>query len=248
MTVSPATSRPSETEHAQAVSSMFWRIAGWYDFLNHALSLGQDYYWRNQLVRMIRPGSTNRVLDLAAGTLDVSLEILRQHQGVHVTAMDFSQPMLVKGRTKIKPPLGPHIDTVLADGRTLPLASESVDAVTIAFGIRNIVPREQAFEEMFRVLAPGGRACVLEFGGGGSKIWQGVYALYLEKVLPAVGRLVSGDKGAYRYLSDTILAFPTPRQLVKEMRRAGFGRVFFRPMLSGIVVIHVAEKPGGVAD
>ena len=242
MTSFPVSGPPTPAEHAQSVSGMFGRIAGWYDFLNHSLSLGQDYYWRNLLVRFVRPGPTGRVLDLAAGTMDVTLELARRHPSLRVVAMDFSLPMLAKGRLKIRPDIAPRLSTVLADGRFLPLADESVDAVTIAFGIRNIAPRQAAFAEMLRVLAPGGRACVLEFGGGGERIWNGLYALYLQKILPAVGRLVSGDKGAYRYLSETILAFPTPRELALEMQQAGFGRVLYRPLLSGIVTIHVAEK------
>jgi len=117
--------------------------------------------------------------------------------------------------------------------------------VTIAFGIRNILPRAAAFAEIFRVLKPGGRLCVLEFGSGRTRIWKGLYNLYLNRLLPLAGRLVSGDAGAYRYLAETIAAFPAAGELAEEMRAAGFNRVLWLPLLSGIVYIHVAEKAVG---
>jgi len=226
---------------------MFGRIAPWYDLLNHVLSAGQDVYWRHQLVRLARPATFGGaagefvVLDLAAGTLDVSLELRRQLPGARILAMDFSFPMLKRGRDKAQRK-GAGVETVLADGKRLPLPDECVDCITIAFGIRNIVPRQQAFAEALRVLKPGGRFCVLEFGSGKNRIWRGVYNLYLDRLLPLVGRLVSGDAGAYRYLADTIKEFPDAQALAAELLQAGFSKVFCRPMLSGIVYLHAGEK------
>ncbi|NJB68219.1 demethylmenaquinone methyltransferase/2-methoxy-6-polyprenyl-1,4-benzoquinol methylase [Desulfobaculum xiamenense] len=228
--------------HAGRVAGMFGRIADWYDFLNHFLSLGLDIYWRYRLVRMLRPGPTRRVLDLAAGTLDVSLEILRQHPGTQVLSMDFAKPMLLKGRRKLKPGTHANILPVLADGRNIPLPGHSVDNVTIAFGIRNIRPREDAYAEMLRVLVPGGRMCILEFGSGRNRIWKGLYNFYLNKLLPLIGRVFSGDEKAYAYLADTICAFPTAPELADEIRAAGFEQVYHVPLMSGIVNIHVARK------
>lgn len=231
-------------EHGRKVSDMFGRIAGWYDFLNHFLSLGQDVYWRYRLARAARPAPDGRVLDLAAGTLDVSVELLRQYPGISVAALDFSLPMLEQGkRKKLAGARAESIFPVQADGRSLPLPDECMDAATIAFGIRNIVPRQEAWAEFLRVLKPGGRLCVLEFGTGSRRVWKGVYNFYLDRVLPGVGKVVSGDSGAYRYLADTIRAFPDERSLALEMREAGFDRVYHVPMMSGIVFLHVAEKP-----
>ncbi|MEG6506330.1 ubiquinone/menaquinone biosynthesis methyltransferase [Nitratidesulfovibrio sp. 1201_IL3209] len=229
--------------HARSVSGMFGRIADWYDLLNRVLSGGLDRYWRYRLVRHVAPGPTGRVLDLAAGTLDVSLEIVRQHPGARVPALDFCRPMLQRGRGKLSGETARAIWPATADGRRLPLADASVDCVTIAFGIRNILPRSEAFAEILRVLVPGGRLCVLEFGTGKTPVWRGLYNFYLNRVLPMVGRAVSGDSGAYRYLADTIMAFPTADELAGEMAEAGFGRVFHLPLTSGIVRLHVAEKP-----
>jgi demethylmenaquinone methyltransferase/2-methoxy-6-polyprenyl-1,4-benzoquinol methylase len=233
---------PDHSRHAGNVAGMFGRIAGWYDFLNHFLSLGQDIYWRQRLVRTLRPGSTGRTLDLAAGTLDVSLEIKRQHPEMDVLSMDFSKPMLMKGKTKLKPGTHSGIQPVLADGRFLPLPDACVDNVTIAFGIRNIKPREDAYAEMLRVLAPGGRMCILEFGSGRTPIWKGLYNFYLNTVLPGIGRVFSGDRDAYSYLADTITGFPTPEELSRDIMASGFARVYHVPLLSGIVNIHVAQK------
>jgi len=230
-------------EHAEAVSGMFGRIARWYDFLNHLLSGGLDIYWRKQLVRAVVPGPTKRVLDLAAGTMDVSLEILKQHPEVTVPALDYCHPMLATGKNrKLTAGHDKPILPVQADGRKLPLPDESVDCATIAFGIRNIVPRNQAFEELNRVLVPGGRLCILEFGTGKTPVWKGFYNIYLNHVLPTIGKLFSGDSGAYKYLADTIMAFPTADELAQEMLEAGFSRAYYKPMSSGIVYLHVAEK------
>ena len=157
-------------QHDAAVSGMFGRIAGFYDLLNHTLSLGIDYYWRHVLAKNVRVGSTNRVLDLAAGTLDVSLAIRRKYPHVQVPAMDFCPPMLQRGLHKLKGDNARAIMPVAADAKKLPLPDASVDCVTMAFGIRNIKPRSEAFAEMLRVLTPGGRACILEFGSGSERI------------------------------------------------------------------------------
>lgn len=229
--------------HARSVSGMFARIADWYDLLNRVLSGGLDRYWRYRLARHVTPGPTGRVLDLAAGTLDVALEIVRQHPGARVPALDFCRPMLQRGRNKLSGATARAIWPVAADGRRLPLAAASVDCVTIAFGIRNILPRSGAFAEILRVLTPGGRLCVLEFGAGRTPILRGLYNFYLNRVLPAVGRAVSGDPDAYRYLADSIMTFPTADELAGEMTDAGFGRVFHLPLTAGVVRLHVAEKP-----
>ncbi len=233
-------------EHGKRVAGLFDGIAAWYDFLNHVLSAGLDLYWRTCLMRTLRPGPTGRVLDLAAGTLDVSREILRQFPGQRVLALDFSQPMLRRGMTKLSPDTPIH--PVQADGRALPLPDACVDNVTIAFGIRNIVPRAQAYAEILRVLTPGGRLCILEFGTGQARIWGGVYNFYLTSVLPRIGRLFSRDPLAYTYLAETIAAFPPARALAGELRDSGFSAVGFHALCSGIVYLHVAQKPAAPKD
>ena len=228
-------------EHGKRVSGLFDNIAAWYDFLNHFLSVGQDVYWRRRLVRYVRSGPTGAVLDLAAGTLDVSVELLRQNPALRVLSLDFSRAMLCRGKAKIAK--HPEIIPVQADGRALPLPDGCVDTVTIAFGIRNILPRTDAYREILRVLAPGGRLCILEFGTGQARIWQGAYNFYLGTVLPKIGRFFSKNPEAYQYLADTIRAFPNARTLAAELLDAGFATVSYEPLSSGIVYIHVAQKP-----
>lgn len=233
--------------HSKMVAGYFSSIAGWYDFLNHFLSFGQDIYWRKRLVRHIRTKNSGLVLDLAAGTMDVTMEILKNYPDNQVLAMDFTLPMLNKGKKKMKFARSKFLP-VQADGRIIPAPDKSVDSVTIAFGIRNIVPRSEAYKEILRILKPGGRLCVLEFGTGRKKIWGGLYNFYLTRVLPLLGRIISRDKGAYTYLAQTIEGFPDSNDLALEMREAGFSRVFYYPLSSGIVFIHVGEKAAAKID
>ncbi len=221
---------------------MFERIVPWYDRLNIVLSLGIDRLWRKRLVREVRLFNTGRVLDLAAGTLDVALAIKKRYPHAMVPAMDFCPPMLVQGQKKLRKKGAQKIFPVAADAKKIPLPDASVDAITMAFGIRNIIPREEAFAEMFRVLVPGGRACILEFGSGKNKIWGGLYNFYLQKFLPRLGNICSGDASAYTYLADTIANFPTAIELEEEMRAAGFAAAWHTELTSGIVCLHMAEK------
>jgi len=233
-------SRPGEKN---PIASLFNGIARWYDFLNHFLSAGQDVYWRKRQVRGLRVPQKGMVLDLAAGTMDVSLEILRRYPGVKIVAMDVSSSMLVHGRAKIPERHNGAVTTVLGDGRMIPLPSASMDRVTISFGIRNITPRFQAYEEILRILKPGGKLSILEFGTGRERIWGGLYNFYLDRILPLLGRIVSKDQGAYRYLAETIKTFPDAGSLARELHKAGFGRIMYQPLSSGIVYLHTAEKP-----
>ncbi len=233
----------SGDRHSRMVSGYFSGIVAWYDFLNRFLSLGQDIYWRKRLVHHLRTRGNGLVIDLAAGTLDVTREILDCHPQSRVLALDYTLPMLIRGRGKISSADSAFFP-VQADGRELPVPDNCADSVTIAFGIRNIVPRTKAYSEILRVLRPGGRLCILEFGTGKKRILGGIYNFYLTKVLPLLGRVISRDKQAYQYLADTIKDFPRSRDLAMEMKRAGFSRVFYYPLSWGIVYIHVGDKDG----
>ncbi|MFP4167334.1 MAG: ubiquinone/menaquinone biosynthesis methyltransferase [Desulfonatronovibrionaceae bacterium] len=235
-------------DHGRKVSGLFGRIAGWYDFLNHFLSLGQDIFWRKRLVTHVQSTENGVILDLAAGTLDVSKEIRKKFPRVRIIGLDFSLPMLLRGKRKMSEKRG--FLPLAADAVAVPMPDQCVDCATIAFGIRNIRPRQSAYAEILRVLKPGGRLCILEFGSGKNRVWKGVYNFYLHRILPVVGRVFSGDPGAYSYLARTISEFPGAESLAVEIRKAGFDRVFYYPLCSGIVYIHVAEKlqPAGEKD
>jgi demethylmenaquinone methyltransferase / 2-methoxy-6-polyprenyl-1,4-benzoquinol methylase len=233
---------PPGNDHGRKVERLFSRITRWYDVLNHLLSFGIDIYWRYRLVRLIPGGEEPRVLDLAAGTMDVAREIHRRRPNARVVAADFCLPMLKRGAGKLHR-LAP-IHPVCADGLALPFRDESFDAVSIAFGIRNIIPRTTALEEIHRVLRPGGRLCVLEFGSAKKRILRGAYNLYLKIILPTIGRLVSSDKEAYSYLAETVMDFPDEEEFGKELVDSGFERFYYLPLTAGIVYIHVGRKRG----
>lgn len=243
--------RPQPEDRARAVSGMFGAIVNWYDPLNRILSLGLDQRWRRRLADAVLPGGRSfpdpsgefkgMVLDLAAGTLDVGLALRKRYPGVRVPSLDFCLPMLKYGKRKLQGEDEKCIWPVAADALLLPLSDACVDGITMAFGIRNIAPREAAFAEMARVLVPGGRACILEFGSGQQKIWFGLYNLYLRRILPRIGFL-SGNADAYTYLAESIMAFPSPKALAEELHQAGFARVYHVPLTSGIVCLHIAEK------
>lgn len=235
------------TAHRRNVSAMFGRIARWYDFLNHALSGGVDIWWRRQLLHavnsMLQQGRPAIVLDLAAGTMDVTRGLLSRSPTARVASLDIAAPMLARGLQKLSREDRQRVLPGIADGRQLPLADQSVDAVTIAFGIRNILPREAAYAEVLRVLRPGGRFCILEFGSGKAPILRGVYNLYLQRLLPVLGKVVSGDAKAYSYLAETISAFPEAAALGEELRGAGFVDISWRKLTCGIVYLHVGHAP-----
>ncbi len=239
---SPSPTNGAPEEHGRRVASMFGRIVPRYDLLNHVLSLGCDRLWRARLAKAAVPGPTGRILDIAAGTFDVSLALRRQWPHVLVPAVDFCLPMLQKGRSKLRGRDGERILPIAGDATRLPLPDACVDACTMAFGIRNIKARETAFAEMLRVLVPGGSACVLEFASSRERILGGLYNFYLERLLPSLGGLISGDAKAYSYLAESIRDFPDAAALEAEMRSAGFARTRFTRIFSGIVNLHVAEK------
>ena len=226
---------------------IFTRIAGIYDLMNRVLSFGLDALWRKRLAESVLPFPPRGkavILDLAAGTMEVSLALAKRYSHRTVLALDFCHPMLLKGLPKLQQNMQRgHIFPLTGDARRLPLTDASVDAITIAFGLRNIRPREEAYAEALRVLVPGGKLCVLEFGGGGNRIFFGLYNLYLAHFLPLVGRLASRDKGAYRYLADTVVTYPEASVLAEEMRRAGFAFVHYRFFTAGVVCLHTGEKP-----
>lgn len=233
------------------VAAMFGRIAPGYDTANRALSFGVDRLWRRRLIRGVArdlaPGSRRRVLDLAAGTLDVSLALTRRVPDATVIALDFCLPMLLQGRAKrdradIREKNRVHL--VTGNGLCLPLADGTVDAVTVSFGLRNMRPRATALTEAFRVLAPGGAFHILEFGSAKGRIFGGAYNLYLTRLLPYIGGRIAGDPEAYAYLARTIEAFPDAAALGAEMEAAGFRDVAWKKLWGGIVYLHTGKKSG----
>jgi demethylmenaquinone methyltransferase/2-methoxy-6-polyprenyl-1,4-benzoquinol methylase len=218
---------------------MFGRIAPRYDLLNHLLSFNLDKRWRARTVERVadildRPDA--RVLDLCCGTGDVALA-LETRARRPLLASDFCHPMLLEARGKI-------VLTRLfeADALSLPLAGDSLNLITVAFGFRNLANYRHGLEEMLRVLKPGGVAAILEFSQPPNAAFRALYGFFSSSVLPRIGGMISGSREAYSYLPESIRKFPGAEQLAAEMRQAGFSSVEFERMTGGAVALHLGRK------
>jgi demethylmenaquinone methyltransferase / 2-methoxy-6-polyprenyl-1,4-benzoquinol methylase len=224
------------------IAGMFDAIAGRYDLLNTVLSGGLDRYWRLRAIRSLKLTGRERVLDVCTGTADVAIGAIRGG-GARVVGVDFSGAMLTHGLDKVKKgSLASRIQLVRGDAMNLPVTSESVHATTIAFGIRNVLSPEAASKELLRVLRPGGRLAILEFGTPGSRIFGPVYLWYSRNILPRIGRAVSRHDAAYTYLPESIGAFAYGDEFAKILRAAGFSHVEARPMMFGAVYLYTGQK------
>jgi len=232
-------------EHVGMVREIFAAITGRYDFLNRLLSLRRDVAWRRFTVRKMQFFDTFSLLDVATGTADLAIEAANGHPGIRVTGIDFTPEMLAVGRQKIAGRgLVDRIRLLQADALTLPFPDGSFDAVGIAFGIRNMPDRLRALREMRRVLVPGGRVFVLEMNFPRNRLWQGFFDLYLNRLLPGLTRLFSGNPAAYRYLVDSILHFPTPQAFLEMMEEAGFRDRERHSLTLGITCLYIGSKEG----
>ena len=225
------------------VERMFSAIAPRYDFLNRLLSAGRDRTWRREAVAATAPPREGRLLDVCTGTADMALEAARQFPTAQIIGVDFSRPMIALGEAKVaRAHLADRIRLQVAPAEALPFPDESFNAVTVAFGLRNLPDRHRGLREMWRVLRPGGRAVVLEFTTPPGRLFRRVYLSYFHQVLPWIGRAVSGHSSAYSYLPASVADFPSPEGLAAWMREAGFSEVSYRLLTGGIVAIHVGVK------
>jgi demethylmenaquinone methyltransferase/2-methoxy-6-polyprenyl-1,4-benzoquinol methylase len=242
----PSVSRLSDPERVQLVKEIFATVTGKYDFLNHALSLRRDVAWRRFAVSRMRFFLTHRLLDAATGTCDLAMEAASRYSGLQVTGLDLVPQMIEAGRRKIRHRnLSSRIHLVRADALHLPFDDAHFDAVSMAFGIRNIPDRLGALREMIRVLVPGGRILILEMTIPSAPLLRPLYTFYLQTVLPRLARAVSPNPEAYHYLADSIENFPSPKAFARLMRRAGLERVQTHSLTCGITCLHVGIKPGG---
>lgn len=224
---------------------MFDAIAGRYDFLNHLLSAGIDRRWRRRAIRSLGLSGRERVLDLCTGTADLAIAArTARPAAARVVGVDFAGAMLKIGLDKVqRRGLAGAVQLIRGDATRIPLASGSVDAVTIAFGIRNVDDPAIACREIHRVLAPGGRLAILEFAIPTARPFRAVYMAYFTHVLPRLGRCISGHDAAYEYLPASVGAFASPEQFAALLRGAGFADVSARPLTFGAVVLYAAQKP-----
>ncbi|MBO0826505.1 MAG: demethylmenaquinone methyltransferase [Streptosporangiales bacterium] len=231
MAAADLTKRPAE------VAAMFDRVAARYDLANAVLSLGQEpLLWRPAVVRAVDPQPGQVILDLAAGTGPSAVPLAES--GAEVVACDFSLGMLREGRHR-----HPGLTFVAGDATRLPFPDATFDAVTISFGLRNVVDPGTALAEMRRVTRPGGRVVVCEFSTPTWKPFRRAYELFLGTALPAVARLVSSDPGSYGYLVESIRAWPDQRTLARMLQHAGWERVAWRDLSGGAVALHRGFRP-----
>ena len=223
---------------------MFNRISGRYDFLNRALSLRQDVRWRKKLMDFLPKDQPLRILDVATGTADVPLFLLKKLPLIEkVIGIDPAEKMLALGREKIaRQGLDSVITLVSGNALELPFANGIFDAVTIAFGIRNVTNVPQALREMHRVLHPGGRVLILEFSLPECGLFRSLYLSYFRNILPRIGALFSGNGKAYRYLNQTVETFPYGKDFLKLLDEAGFQKPKLVLLTFGIATIYSGEK------
>lgn len=228
------------------IAGMFDAIAGRYDLLNHLLSGGLDVVWRRKAIDALELTGHEMVLDVCTGTADLAIAAgTARRRARRVIGVDFSSAMLQIGKTKVGRLAGAApISMIRGDAMRIPLADASIDASTIAFGIRNVEKPAAACREMVRVLRPGGRLVVLEFSLPRTAVIRAVYLWYFRNVLPLVGRLISKHPTAYTYLPDSVQAFSSPEAFASELRGAGFGTVRATALSFGVVQMFVAVKPG----
>ena len=232
-----------EAAHAKAVREMFAGIAGRYDLLNHVLSLNIDKRWRRIVsaeLRSILDDPNARVLDVACGTGDLSLELNRGSKA-KVIGTDFCRPMLAFAKTKSENEAHtiPYIE---GDAMGLPFSNGEFDAVTIAFGLRNLANVSEGLKELRRILKPGGRLAVLEVSAPIVPCFGQLFNFYFSHVLPRIGGAVSGSRGAYEYLPDSVSKFPNQKKLAALMESTGFETVKYKNLTGGIAALHTGTK------
>jgi demethylmenaquinone methyltransferase/2-methoxy-6-polyprenyl-1,4-benzoquinol methylase len=226
------------------IEQMFSSIASHYDFLNRLLSLGRDRYWRSFAVKQLPPIKEGVFLDVATGTGDVALEIARRFpQEVRIIGIDISDRMIELGREKVRK--AGYLNRIELRGgdvnNLLPFQDNAFDASLVAFGIRNVQDHEHAIKEMVRVIKKGGYVVILEFTSLKHPLTR-PYRYYVTKLLPVIGEVLSGRRGAYRYLPDSMKDFPDPETLRVIMQNAGLRDVRYYTLTFGITAVHVGIK------
>jgi demethylmenaquinone methyltransferase/2-methoxy-6-polyprenyl-1,4-benzoquinol methylase len=234
---------PYNTEEGKKkqVTKMFDNIAGSYDFLNHTLSLGMDNVWRKIAIKKLN-NNPSTILDIATGTGDFAISASK-YTNANITGIDISQGMLDVGIEKIaKKELTDRIKLQLADSENLPFENNSYDAITAGFGVRNFENLSKGLSEMNRTLKEGGIVAILEPSEPTSFPLKQFYKLYFHHILPFVGGIISKDKSAYSYLPDSVSAFPSGKDFLTELEKAGFKECKHIPLTFGIVSLYIAIK------
>lgn len=231
------------TDRNRSIGEMFSSIAPRYDFLNRLLSLGVDRRWRRLAIAETVPSAGGRFLDVATGTADMALEIVRQKgAGASVAGVDLSVEMMRVGKEKCaRAGQSRSVAFLRAPGECLPFRDGVFDSACVAFGIRNMADRERGLREMCRAVRPGGRVVVLEFSAPPGSVIGALYRFYFRNVLPRIGGIFS-RRSAYAYLPESVFAFPEPPAFAEMMRAAGCVSVTLRPLTFGIVTLYAGVR------
>jgi demethylmenaquinone methyltransferase/2-methoxy-6-polyprenyl-1,4-benzoquinol methylase len=233
----------SNASKKEQVASMFDSIAKKYDFLNRFLSLGIDQGWRKKAISNLKEKPLNHLLDIATGTADMALMAYKQIHPKKITGIDISEGMMQYGRIKIaEKGLEDTIQLTLGDSTEIPFQDAQFDGAMVAFGVRNFANLEKGLTEINRVLQPGSKLVVLEFSQPSSFWFKPIYTLYMKWITPTVGKLFSGNKEAYAYLNESVIAFPEGKAFLQVLEKAGFNNVQQEKLTLGICSIYIGNK------
>ena len=232
-----------EAEKASRVQGVFGSVASKYDIMNDVMSMGIHRIWKDAMMDWLAPRPDTRLLDVAGGTGDVSFRYLARAGRAHATVLDLTEPMLVEGRKRAEADqMASSLDWVVGDAMALPFAANTFDVYTISFGIRNVTRPQDALNEAYRVLKPGGRLMVLEFSQIPNAMMQKAYDLYSFNVIPRMGQAIAGDRDSYQYLVESIRKFPNQETFLGMVKAAGFSQASYRNLSMGIACLHSGWK------
>jgi demethylmenaquinone methyltransferase/2-methoxy-6-polyprenyl-1,4-benzoquinol methylase len=233
----------AEDDKAGRVQGVFKSVASRYDLMNDVMSVGIHRLWKDAMMDWLAPRAGQRLLDVAGGTGDIAFRFLDRAGQGHATVLDLTEPMLVEGRKRAEAEaMADSLDWVVGDAMALPFPDNSFDVYTISFGIRNVTRPQDALNEAFRVLRPGGRIMVLEFSQIPNDLMQRVYDLYSFNIIPRMGQVIAGDGESYRYLVESIRRFPDQETFLGMVRAAGFEQAKYRNLSMGIACLHSGWK------
>ncbi len=232
-----------EHEKAGRVRGVFSSVASKYDVMNDVMSMGIHRVWKDAMMDWLAPRPDQQLLDVAGGTGDIAFRFLKRAGRGHATVLDLTEPMLIEGRKRAEAEqMEASLDWVVGDAMALPFEDNSFDVYTISFGIRNVTRPQEALNEAFRVLRPGGRLMVLEFSQLPNPAMQAAYDAYSFNVIPPMGQLIAGDRDSYQYLVESIRKFPDQETFLSMVQTAGFENAKFRNLSMGIACLHSGWK------
>ncbi|KIC40256.1 ubiquinone biosynthesis methyltransferase UbiE [Ruegeria sp. ANG-R] len=232
-----------EAEKAGRVQGVFNSVASKYDVMNDVMSMGIHRVWKDAMMDWLAPRPGQRLLDVAGGTGDISFRFLKRAGHGHATVLDLTEPMLVEGRQRAEADqMADSLNWVVGDAMSLPFEDNTFDVYTISFGIRNVTRPQEALNEAYRVLKPGGRLMVLEFSQLPNDGLQKLYDLYSFNVIPRMGKLIANDYDSYQYLVESIRKFPDQQTFLNMVRTAGFENAKYRNLSMGIAALHSGWK------